>query len=207
MWLWLWLWHTDWLTVSHKVASISSGGGFQYPHHVPASSRRQRKWNPVSGGISGIDTGIWPLQIGWVSNLRIKYGHESRGTRTQKWLRCETSSNCKQETSLLVREGTPLYKHANIWLTWSWTPMRSWHQDRLAYRPSVIIRPWISFVFRLTQLRFAAARSEKLLVQFRDSLGTERKENVRCSKSLPSNGLRRLRRLCARCRFGELQSV
>jgi hypothetical protein len=36
-----------------KMVSLQCGGGFEYLHRSPASRRRRRKGNPVSGGITG----------------------------------------------------------------------------------------------------------------------------------------------------------
>jgi hypothetical protein len=44
-----------------------------------------------------------------------------------------------------------------------------------------------SSVIDLDQLRVAVVRSEKLVAEVRDSLGTQRKRNNHCWKLLPSN--------------------
>jgi hypothetical protein len=53
------------------VRVLPCGGGFEYLHRSPASSKRRRKGNPVPGGITGppcswgdINTGTWPSRLG-----------------------------------------------------------------------------------------------------------------------------------------------
>jgi hypothetical protein len=50
---------------------IPPGGGVEYLHRSPASRRRRRKGNPVSGGynwatlfLRNINTGTWPSRLG-----------------------------------------------------------------------------------------------------------------------------------------------
>jgi hypothetical protein len=74
--------------------SIPCGGGIEYLHRSPASGRRQRKGNPVPGGITRPPSS-WEIQIrgsgptGWGSLEfeTVQYAHESRGTRTWEWQR------------------------------------------------------------------------------------------------------------------------
>jgi hypothetical protein len=75
---------TDWLIVGRNVTSTS---GTQSPE----------VWlgHPVLGEYK---YGDLALQVGWVSNETVKYGHEFCGTLTQEWL-------LKLQTRPLVREG------------------------------------------------------------------------------------------------------
>jgi hypothetical protein len=62
-------------------------GGFGNFHCSPASRRRRRNRNPVLGGISVTEEckyGNLALQVGGVSNLRVKYGHKSCRTRSRE---------------------------------------------------------------------------------------------------------------------------
>jgi hypothetical protein len=65
----------------------ASGGGTEYLHHSPASSKMRRKGNQVSARaynwatlfLENMNTGTWPSSLG-ESQMRVKYGRESCGT-------------------------------------------------------------------------------------------------------------------------------
>jgi hypothetical protein len=70
------------------------GGGIEYLHRSPASRKRQRKGNQCPGAYLGHPVlerykyGDLALQVGGVSSIEIiKYGLESRGTKTRTGLR------------------------------------------------------------------------------------------------------------------------
>jgi hypothetical protein len=69
---------------------ISCGGGVEYLHCCPASRRRRRKGNPVPEVIMGhpVPGGYKYEDLVWESleSETVKYGHESRRTRTQEWV-------------------------------------------------------------------------------------------------------------------------
>jgi hypothetical protein len=78
---------------SSSGVDISCGDVFEYLHRSPENHRSQRKWNPVPGAITW-PSSFWGIQIrgpglrGWGSleSETVKYGHESRGTRTRQCL-------------------------------------------------------------------------------------------------------------------------
>jgi hypothetical protein len=76
------------------MKEIPAGGGVEYLHLSPTSRKWRRKGNPVPGGTTGppCSWGIYirgPGRPGWDSLEfeTVKYGHESRGSRTWEWLR------------------------------------------------------------------------------------------------------------------------
>jgi hypothetical protein len=77
----------------------------------PASRRRRRKWNPASGGynwatlfLGDINTGTWPSRLGSLESERVKYGRESRGTRTWEWLRWRGPAGIVNDRPILSSE-------------------------------------------------------------------------------------------------------
>jgi hypothetical protein len=90
------------------------GGGFEYLHRSPASSRRRRKWNPVPGIITGPscsrgdrNTGNWPSP-GWESLEceTVKYGQETCWTRTREWLHWRMPAAIVNDRPILSSERT-----------------------------------------------------------------------------------------------------
>jgi hypothetical protein len=74
---------------TYSLGQSLCGGGFEYLHRDPTSRRRRQKGNSVLEAtlfLGDINTG--PDFPGWGSLEpdSIKYGHESRGTRTQELL-------------------------------------------------------------------------------------------------------------------------
>jgi hypothetical protein len=88
------------------------------------------------------------LQVGGVLKIEtIKYAHESRRTHIWERLRWRCQAKIKLQTRLLVREGAPHQQTRNCLKInkerrkkiGRGSQMGAWHQDRLAYWPSVEI--------------------------------------------------------------------
>jgi hypothetical protein len=94
-------------TVRTINLALLAWGGLEYLHRNPASRKRQRKWNPAPGGITGphcswgYKYGNLALQVGGISDETVKYGYGFWATRTIEWL------HCKLQTRPLVRERDP----------------------------------------------------------------------------------------------------
>jgi hypothetical protein len=92
---------------------IPCGGGVEYHHRSPASRRRQRKGNPMSGDITGPPC-AWGIYVrgpgppGWGGGgfkpETVKCGHESRGTRTWEWLRLRGPATIVNDRPILSSE-------------------------------------------------------------------------------------------------------
>jgi hypothetical protein len=82
------------LGVVSSVRFVPWGGGFENILRSPASLRRRRKGNPVTGSITrppcswAIKMREEPCPPGWGSlkSETVKCGHESRETRIREWL-------------------------------------------------------------------------------------------------------------------------
>jgi hypothetical protein len=60
------------------------GGGLQYLHRCPASSKRRQEGNTAPGAVpGGYECGDLAFQVGEVSDETVKYGREFCGTSTQ----------------------------------------------------------------------------------------------------------------------------
>jgi predicted nucleic acid-binding Zn ribbon protein len=76
--------------------STQSGGGFEYLHRSPASRRGRRK--------------------GSLESEIIKYGQDSHGTRTQKWLLWRGPGAVVNDRPVLSSERVPhINKSASVW--------------------------------------------------------------------------------------------
>jgi hypothetical protein len=108
------------------------GGWLEYLHRSPASRRRRQKGSPVPGGYKY--RGL-ALQVGG----SVRYGHESRGTRTRGWMRWWGSATVANNRPILSPERAPhINKPETVWLLKMWT----WASDR-GLTPRQTGRPWL----------------------------------------------------------------
>jgi hypothetical protein len=118
------------------------GGGFEYLHRSPAIRRRRQKVEPGAWGhiwvnlfLGDINTGTWPSRLGesriWDSKM---WSWVPRDSGPRMTAVARASSNCKQQTRPLVREGA-LHEETHYCLTVKESglapQMGAWHQDRL----------------------------------------------------------------------------
>jgi hypothetical protein len=129
---------------------------------------------PVPGGITGPPShwdiyGDLALQVGGVWNL--KYGHESRGTRTREWLRCRGPAANENDRPL---HSTERAAHINKPTTVSAIKMCSLAAvEGLTPRLTVVRNINLAFF---------------LVAEAGESSGIQRKKNVHRWKPLSSNG-------------------
>jgi hypothetical protein len=96
---------------------------------VRGDERKPGAWgyNWATLFLRDINMGTWPSRLVSLESETVKYGHESRGTRTQGWLDSDlrmtalarTSSSCKRQTCPLVREGALHHQTHNCPVTGS----------------------------------------------------------------------------------------
>jgi hypothetical protein len=104
---------------------------------------------------------------GSLKSETVKYGCESKGTRTQERLRWQGPAAYKKSNPL-VREGVPQKPDHNcraVINIWSWAPDGAWHQDLLIDWLSD--RPTVSHNVTLTLLQFSWVKWHELVVGWR----------------------------------------
>jgi hypothetical protein len=112
------------------------GSRFEYLYRSPASRRRRRKGNPVPGRISGPPCswgiwmlGYWPPGSGSLESEAAKYGHDSRGTRTQEWLRWRGPAEIINNRPVLSSAMAPPHQQTRSCLTiikiFSWNQLET----------------------------------------------------------------------------------
>jgi hypothetical protein len=185
--------------------SAPCSGGVEYLHRDPASRRRRRKEKSRTW-----DSKMWSwVRQDWdmrMAALAMASSNCKRQTivSSERMLHKDYNDKCSVKKILVVSLKRLVTK--TNWLTvnrQSWSNSDSDLGDSLetaVRRVEVGVR-WPG---RLSQLRVAVARSEKLVAEAWYSSGTQREGKVHHWKPLPSNGYWRLRRLYVCCSYSDL---
>jgi hypothetical protein len=114
------------------------------------STPRLTDWLTVSRNMTLILTrnkGTWPSRLGesriWDSKIWSRVPRDSDPGMTAL---ARTTSNCKRQTRSIVRESAPHQQTRNcltVRKSGREPQMGTWHQDRLADRPSIVTQLWL----------------------------------------------------------------